>query len=79
MAGAHRFSGLRGLRGRRLGQDASTPSFDWTNFLDTTITTAGAVAAKAVTPPTYSSVVNPLQGTQTITELCATFNKPVAY
>ena len=51
VAGAHRFSGLRGLRGRRLGQDSSTPSFDWTNFLDTTITTAGAVAAKAVTPP----------------------------
>ena len=65
MAGAHRFSGLRGLRGLRLGQDAT--SIDWGNIIDTGITTAGAVAAKAVTPPTYSSVVNPLTGQQTIT------------
>ena len=51
VAGAHRFSGLRGLRGRRLGQD------DWGSIIDNAITTAGKVASVAVSPgpvPTYS-------------------------
>ena len=63
LARAHGLSRLRGLRGVSLGQD----SIDWGSILNTGITTAGAVAARAVTPPTYSSVVNPVTGAQTIT------------
>lgn len=65
LARAHGLSALRGLRGRGLGQDDS--SINWGTVLDTGILTAGAVASKAVTPPTYSSVVNPVTGAQTIT------------
>jgi hypothetical protein len=64
LAGSHRLSGLRGLRGRGLGQDVP---IDWGSIISTGITTAGAVAVKAVAPPTYSSVVNPITGAQTIT------------
>jgi hypothetical protein len=68
MAGTHRVSGLRGLRrglARRLGQDDS--SINWGQILTTGITVAGQDAAVALKPPTYSSVVNPLTGAQTIT------------
>lgn len=44
----------------------------WASIITTGITTAGAVAAKAVTPPTYSSTINPLTGAQTITSYGAT-------
>lgn len=37
------------------------------SLLSTLIQTGGAVAARAVTPPTYSSSINPLTGQQTIT------------
>ena len=60
MAGAHRFSGLRGLRGARLGDDDG--GFDWssiTPIIQTGIQTAGQVAQVALKPPTYSSVVYP--------------------
>ena len=61
MAGKNGISRLRGMRG--LGQD----SIDWGNILTTGITTAGQVAAIAVRPPTYSSVVNPYTGAQSVT------------
>ena len=66
LAGAYRFSGIRGLRGRRLGQ------IDYGSIITDAINTAGAVAVQAVKPPTYSSVVNPITGAQTITSYGAT-------
>lgn len=69
MARANRLSGLRGGGRLGLGQDSS---IDWGSVLNNTISTAGAVAAKAVTPPTYSAVINPLTGAQTITSYGAT-------
>ena len=59
VAGAHRLSGLRGLRGS-LGQD-------WGDIINNAISTAGSVASVALKPPTYSSVVNPYTGAQTVT------------
>ncbi len=67
LARAHRLSGVRrGLRGR-LGQD----DINWGQILTTGIQTAGSVAAIAVKPPTYSSVVLP-SGAQSITSYGAT-------
>lgn len=57
LARAHGVSGLRGLRGARLsglGDD-----IDWSQIIDTGISTAGSVAQVALKPPTYSSVVYP--------------------
>ncbi len=51
---------------------AGSSSNPWASIITTGITTAGAVAAKAVTPPTYSSTINPLTGAQTITSYGAT-------
>ena len=56
---------LSGFRGLRLGQDDG--SINWGNVLTTGITDAASVAAVAVKPPTYSSVINPVTGAQTIT------------
>jgi hypothetical protein len=61
LAGAYRLSGLRGRRGLALGQ------IDWGGIIQNSISTAGQVAAVAVRPPTYSSVINPTTGAQTIT------------
>lgn len=61
LAGAHRLSGLGRLR--QLGQDGG---FDWSDFADTLVTTAGKVAQTAVAPapvPTYSYKSTPY-GTQ---------------
>lgn len=69
MARAHRLSGVRGLRGR-LGQD----SIDWGSIIQTGIQTAGAVSAIAFKPPTYSSVINPYTGAQSITSYGAVPN-----
>ncbi len=68
LAGTYGLSRLRGLRGRALGQD----SIDWGNILQTGIQTAGAVSAIAFKPPTYSSVINPYTGAQTITSYANT-------
>ena len=57
------------------GSPTATPATSanpWASIITTGITTAGAVAAKAVTPPTYSSTINPLTGAQTITSYGAT-------
>ncbi len=65
MARAHRLSGVRrGRRGRTMGQDSS--GMDWSQILTTGIQTAGNVAAIAVRPPTYSSVMYP-SGAQSVT------------
>ena len=40
---------------------------DWGDILSTGIQTAGSVAKVAVTPPMYSSVINPVTGQQSIT------------
>ena len=40
---------------------------DWGSILQTGIQTAGSVAKVAVTPPMYSSVVNPLTGQSSVT------------
>ena len=60
-----RQSGLGMVRRRRrsMGDD----SIDLNSLLTTTINDAATVAKVAVTPPTYSAVVNPLTGAQTIT------------
>lgn len=65
LAGAHRLSGLRGGRRLVLGQDEG--GINWGNVLTTSITDAASVAAVALRPPTYSSVVNPYTGAQSIT------------
>ena len=69
LAGAHGLSRLRGLRGRALGQD---DGINWGNILQTGIQTAGAVSAIAFKPPTYSSVINPYTGAQTVTSYANT-------
>ncbi len=66
--GAMRSSRSRRIVARRLaalGYDDS--GIDWSSIISTGITSAASVAKTAVTPPTYSSVVNPLTGAQTIT------------
>lgn len=73
LAGKNRLSGLRGRQGLVLGQDdGSSSDINWGNILSTGIVTAGNVAAVAVRPPTYSSVINPVTGAQTITSYGAT-------
>jgi len=58
--------GLGRIRSRRklhgLGDD-----IDWSSIITTGINDAATVAKTAVTPPLYSSVINPLTGQSSIT------------
>lgn len=59
--------GALGRRRRSLGD-----GIDWSSIITTGINDAASVAKTAVTPPAYSSVVNPLTGQQSITAYGAT-------
>jgi hypothetical protein len=52
---------MRRLRG--MGDDG----IDWSQIISTGIQTAGSVAKVAVTPPMYSSIVNPMTGASSVT------------
>lgn len=63
----------QGIRQNRLGMIRRRPrrggvgEIDWGSILTTSINDAATVAKVAVTPPMYSSVVNPMTGQQSVT------------
>lgn len=57
----------RNMRIRRMSGLADFSDVDWTQIINTGLTQAGSVAKTAVTPPMYSSVVNPLTGASSVT------------